>query len=271
MPFGRTERVVESEKHALHCDGDHTKKLHIEPAFNALNPLTSRFMTHIRTFVALPIFLASAVIWGLDTHTLQAAEPEEKTILVLGDSITAGYGLDPSQAYPALLQKKIAQLGLDYDVVNAGVSGETSAGGLRRISWLLRRPMDVLIVALGGNDGLRGVAPSETKRNLSRIIERAREENPELKIILAGMQMPQNMGEEYTTAFKNLYPEIAEEKNVALVPFLLEGVGANPDMNQPDMIHPNEQGQAQVAENVWPVLADVLEVNAPPTNASEED
>jgi acyl-CoA thioesterase-1 len=189
----------------------------------------------------------------------ETQENRESVILVLGNSITAGYGIDPSLAFPALIQQKIDSLGWEYEVVNAGVSGETSAGGLRRIDWLLRRPIDVLIIELGGNDGLRGIPPEVTKRNLKAIIDRAREHYPEIRIILAGMQIPPNLGEDYTTRFREIYPEIAEEENVELIPFVLEGVGGVPELNLPDGIHPTPKGHRIVAENVWRILRPVLE------------
>ena len=176
-------------------------------------------------------------------------------IVVLGDSITAGYGLDQQEAYPALLQKKIDAAGLPYTVANAGVSGDTTAGGLRRISWALgQQGADVLVVALGGNDGLRGISPDQTEKNLAGIIDKAREKKPELKVIVAAMQMPENMGADFTTKFKEVFPRVAKDKKAGLVPFLLEGVGGVENLNQDDRIHPNVEGQKKVAENVWKVL-----------------
>ncbi len=181
------------------------------------------------------------------------------TILVLGNSIAAGYGLDPEQSFPALLQGKIDSLGWDARVVNAGLSGETTAGGLRRLDWLLRQEVDVLVVELGGNDGLRGTPVEATRENLAQIIEQARAAQPGIRIVLAGMQIPPNLGAEYTRRFRQMYPALAEEKDVALVPFLLEGVGGIARLNQPDGIHPTAEGQQVVAENVWDVLRPVLE------------
>ena len=182
----------------------------------------------------------------------------KKRIVVLGDSITAGYGLDPQEAYPALLQKKIDTASLPYTVTNAGVSGDTTAGGLRRIAWALGKGADVLVVALGGNDGLRGISPEQTEKNLTGIIDKAREKNPAIKIVIAAMQMPDNMGAEFTAKFKDLFPKVAEEKKATLVPFLLEGVGGIESLNQQDRIHPTAEGQTKVADNVWKVLKDVL-------------
>jgi acyl-CoA thioesterase-1 len=190
--------------------------------------------------------------------SLCASEPERPAILILGDSLAAGSGVDPDEAFPALLQKKIDDAGLKFEVVNAGVSGDTSAGGLRRIDWLLRRKIDVLILELGGNDGLRGIAPSTTRTNLQTIIDRTKAKYPNAKVVVAGMQMPPNMGEEYTTAFRQVFPDLAKANKAALVPFLLEGVGGKAEFNLPDQIHPNPEGHKLVAENVWRVLEPVL-------------
>lgn len=184
-----------------------------------------------------------------------AARP---AVLVLGNSLAAGYGLSPEQAFPALLQEKVDAAGLDFEVVNAGLSGETTAAGLRRIDWLLQRRVDVLILELGGNDGLRGIAPEVTKANLEAIIDKTRARYPEARIILAGMQIPPNLGQDYTRRFRDLYPQIAEEKNVELIPFLLEGVGGVASLMQNDGIHPTAEGQRLVADNVWAVLEPVL-------------
>lgn len=181
-----------------------------------------------------------------------------KRIVVLGDSITAGYGLDPGEAYPALLQKKIDAAKLPYTVANAGVSGDTTAGGLRRIAWAMGKGADVLIIALGGNDGLRGISPEETKKNLLGIVAKARTKNPEIAILIAGMQMPDNMGKTFTAEFKTLFPEAAKESKSTLIPYLLEGVGGIETLNQPDRIHPTAEGQAKVADNVWKVLQPVV-------------
>jgi len=183
------------------------------------------------------------------------ANAGKKRILILGDSITAGYGLDPELAYPALLQKKIDAAALPYTVKNAGVSGDTTAGGLRRIDWALGKDgADVVVVALGGNDGLRGISPEQTSRNLAGIIDKARAKNPAIKVIVAGMEMPGNMGAAYTAGFKAVFPQIAGEKKAALVDFLLAGVGGDEKLNQPDGIHPTAEGQQVIADNVWKVL-----------------
>lgn len=192
---------------------------------------------------------------------LGASEPRQvarKNVLVLGDSIAAGYGVDEEEAFPAQLQKKIDSAQLPYKVINGGQSGDTTAGGLRRISWLLRQPVDVLVLELGGNDGLRGIMLEETKKNLEGIISKTLQKYPSAKIIVAGMQMPDNMGPEYTGKYKELFPEIARKHNAALIPFLLEGVGGKADLNQPDRIHPTAEGHRIVAENVWKILGPVL-------------
>lgn len=186
-----------------------------------------------------------------------AAATSARSVVVLGDSLTAGYGLEPSAAFPALLQKKVKEAGWDFQVVNAGVSGDTSAGGLRRIDWLLKRRIDVLVVALGGNDGLRGLSPAAMKKNLQGIIDRTRQKYSAAEIVIAGMKMPTNLGS-YASEFEKVYPELAKENNLPLVPFLLEGVGGNPDLNLPDRIHPTAEGQKVVAKNVWAVLKPVL-------------
>ncbi|HEY0793372.1 MAG TPA: arylesterase [Chthoniobacterales bacterium] len=188
-------------------------------------------------------------------------------MVVLGDSITAGYGLDPEQAYPALLQQKIDAARLPFTVVNAGVSGDTTADGLRRVDWVLSAGADVLIVALGGNDGLRGISPKRTEENLVKIIQRARAKIPGLPVIVAGMQMPGNLGRDFVEQFRALFPRVAAENNAALVPFLLDGVGGVPELNQPDRIHPTAEGQKRVAINIWSVLQKILETRAPrPSN-----
>lgn len=202
---------------------------------------------------------------GLDR--LSAAEPAaasvaRRTVLILGDSLAAGYGLESEQSFPALLQSKVDRAGLPYTVVNAGVSGDTTAGGVRRIDWLLRRPVHVLVIELGGNDGLRGIQPSETRTNLQMIIVKARDKYPLIRIVLAGMQMPPNMGAAFTGAFQRIYPDLAREHRAALVPFLLEGVGGVETLNQADRIHPTAEGQQILAANVWKVLEPVLREDA---------
>ena len=197
-------------------------------------------------------------------ETVNNEEPRETSdsdtgvILFFGNSLTAGLGLEPEEAFPALIQDRIDSLGLDYEVVNAGLSGETTAGGRNRIDWVLNQDVDVFVLELGANDGLRGVPLEESRRNLQAIINTVREKNPETEIILTGMQMPPNMGQEYTTNFRNMFPELAEENDIHLIPFLLENVGGIPELNQGDGIHPTAEGQKILAENVWEVLGPVL-------------
>ena len=187
-----------------------------------------------------------------------AAITKKKTIVFYGNSLTAGYGLSPSQAFPALIQKKIDSLGLPYQVVNAGVSGETSSGGKTRIDWILRQPVDVFVLELGANDGLRGIPLSTTRENLQSIIDRVKAKNPATKLVFAGMQVPPNMGEKYSTEFKNIYTDLAEKNKMTLIPFLLEGVGGEPSLNQEDGIHPTASGHMVVANNLWQHLKSLL-------------
>lgn len=191
--------------------------------------------------------------------SLSASDPAPTRIVVLGDSLTSGYGIEPAQAYPALLQARIDAAGLPYTVVNAGISGDTTAGGLRRIRWALGPGAGILIIALGGNDGLRGVPPAQTRSNLEGIIDQARSVSPNVKILLAGMRMPGNMGADYVKQFAAVFPAVAQSKNVALLPYLLERVGGVPALNQTDRIHPNEEGQKIIAETVWSGLKPLLQ------------
>ncbi|MBZ9729382.1 arylesterase [Salegentibacter sp. JZCK2] len=195
-----------------------------------------------------------------EAETKTEAEVAEKdVILFFGNSLTAGMGLEPSEAFPALIQNRLDSLGYDYEVVNAGLSGETTASGKNRINWVLNQDVDVFVLELGANDGLRGIPIEETKRNLQDIITTVKEENPDTKIVLAGMQIPPNMGEEYTSEFRNIFPELAEKNDVKLIPFLLEGVAGDPELNQQDGIHPTADGYKIVTENVWSVLEEVVE------------
>lgn len=182
-----------------------------------------------------------------------------KAIVFFGDSLTAGFGLDPAQAFPALIQEKIKKRGWGFQVVNAGLSGETTAGGLRRIEWILQRPIDVFVLELGANDGLRGLPVEQAKENLQTIMDRVREKYPSARVVLAGMRIPSNLGREYVTQFRDIFPELAKKNRVPLIPFLLEGVGGIPALNLPDGIHPAPGGHKIVAENVWKVLEPVLQ------------
>ena len=183
---------------------------------------------------------------------------ENETILIFGDSITAGYGLEMERAFPALLQQKIDSLDLDYKVVNAGLSGETSAGGLRRVDWILRQKVDIFVLELGGNDGLRGIDPQNTKENLQGIINKVNQKYPDAEIILAGMEAPPNLGAMYTTEFREVYRKLAESNDVIFMPFILEDVAGNPDLNLPDGIHPTAEGHKVIADNLWDILAPLL-------------
>ena len=187
---------------------------------------------------------------------------KSKTILFFGDSLTAGYGLeDSNDAYPALVQSKIDSLGLNYVVVNSGVSGETTAGGLGRIDWVLNQQVDVFVLELGANDGLRGVTLSETSDNLQQIVDKVKQRFPEVEIIMAGMQLPPNLGSDYTSEFRAIFNDIAANNDLELIPFLLEGVGGIPELNLEDGIHPNEEGQKIVADNVWAILKPMIMPN----------
>ena len=183
---------------------------------------------------------------------------ESKTVIFFGDSLTAGYGLDPDEAFPALIQKKVDLAGIPAHVVNAGLSGETTAGGLRRLNWILRQKVDVFVIELGANDGLRGIAPAVTRTNLQAMIEQVRTKYPHVVIVLAGMQLPTNLGPEYTQKFAAIFPELAKANRLTLIPFLLAGVGGVPSLNQGDGMHPTAQGDQIVADNVWKTLEPLL-------------
>lgn len=185
------------------------------------------------------------------------APPARPRVVAFGDSLTAGLGLLEQEAYPALLQKKIDEAGYKFEVINAGLSGDTSAGGVRRLDWALEGDVRVLIVAFGGNDGLRGLPVSQMKENLSDIIDKARERN--VVVILAGMEAPPNFGQEYATAFRQGFREVALNKRVLFVPFLLKDVAGKSELNQGDGIHPNQQGAQVIADTVWAVLEPLLD------------
>lgn len=185
-------------------------------------------------------------------------QPVPKVILFFGDSLTAGYGLSPEEAFPALVEKQFNKDGKPCKVVNAGLSGETSAGGLSRIDWVLRKPVDIFVLELGGNDGLRGLPLAETKKNLQAIIDKVKVKNPTVKILVMGMMVPPNMGNDYTTQFKAIFPALAKKNNATLMPFLLEGVAGNEKLNLPDGIHPNIEGHKIVAGNVAKLLKPLL-------------
>ncbi len=187
-----------------------------------------------------------------------ATVARKKTIVFFGNSLTAGYGVSPSQAFPALIQKKIDSLGLAYEVINAGVSGETSSGGKTRIDWILKQPVDIFILELGANDGLRGIPLDETRKNLQAIIDKVKAKSASTKLIFAGMEIPPNMGQTYTTEFRNIYKELSAKNTMTLIPFILEGVGGEPTLNQQDGIHPTPEGHKIVAGNVWKYLEKLI-------------
>lgn len=194
-----------------------------------------------------------------ETETKSTENSISKTILFFGDSLTAGYGLeDVNDAFPGLIQSKIDSLQLDYTIVNSGISGETTSGGKNRIDWVLKEEPNVFILELGANDGLRGVPLDQSKANLQAIIDAVKKKYPDTKIVLAGMQIPPNMGKDYTTEFKNMFPALAEKNDLYLIPFLLDDVGGIPDLNQKDGIHPTKEGHKILANNVWEVLKPIL-------------
>ncbi len=183
---------------------------------------------------------------------------DTKTILFYGNSLTAAYGLDPKEGFPNLIQHRLDSLGLNYKVINSGLSGETTSGGLNRLDWVLNQPVDVFVLELGANDGLRGIPLSESMNNLQKMIDMVKEKNEDTQIILAGMQIPPNMGADYTTQFREMYPSLAEANDILLIPFLLEGVAGIPSLNQEDGIHPTAEAQKIVMENVWDTLSPVV-------------
>lgn len=183
---------------------------------------------------------------------------EKKVIIFFGNSLTAGYQLDPEEAFPACIQKIIDSLDLGYSVVNAGLSGETTASGRNRINWILNQKADIFVLELGANDGLRGIPLSETRDNLQAMIETVRSKNAETVIILAGMQIPPNLGQEYTAEFRKIFIDLAAENDITLIPFLLEGVAGIPELNLEDGIHPTPEGHQIVAKNIWQVLEPIV-------------
>ena len=200
-----------------------------------------------------------------ESVTLTPIEKEEaetsskKTILCFGDSLTAGYGLeDSNDAFPSLLQDKLDSLGLEYVVINSGLSGETSAGGKNRIKWVLNKDIDIFLLELGANDGLRGIPLTETRANLQVIIDEVQDKNPNTTIILAGMELPPNMGKVYTSEFRSVFSDLARENNLKFIPFILENVGGIAELNQRDGIHPTVEGHKIIANTVWEVLENMV-------------
>ena len=225
-------------------------------------------MLKIRIYGLLPLLLCAACSNPNSTpagtvkdSTHTATPPPSssvKNIIFFGNSLTAGYGLDLSEAYPALIQAKIDSLKLPYKVINAGLSGETTAGGNSRVDWILKQPVQVFVLELGGNDGLRGIPLEETEKNLQQILNKVKEKYPNVKLMLAGMRVPPNMGKQYSEKFHNIFITLAKNNKTAFLPFLLEGVGGEPGLNQADGIHPTAEGQKIVAENVWSELKKLL-------------
>jgi acyl-CoA thioesterase-1 len=206
-------------------------------------------------FLAVAVAWLAACIHGVAADTQGAPK---RRVVVLGDSLAAGYGVERGEGWPERVQARIDKAALPFEIINAGLSGDTTAGGLRRLDWVLKQPMDVLVVELGGNDGLRGIPPATTKSNLVAIVRRARARWPEGKVVLAGMQMPPSMGREHAGEFQKVFPDVAKEEKAELIPHLLEGVGGVPELNQEDLIHPTAQGHDLVASNAWTTLEPVL-------------
>ncbi len=202
----------------------------------------------------------SATLENKEATAAEAQAPSsKKNIIFFGNSLTAGYGLnDVSTGYVALIQQRLDSLGLAYNAVNAGLSGETSAGGNERVDWVLKQPVDIFVLELGGNDALRGIQTQETIKNLGSILQKVKAKYPNAKLVLAGMEAPPNMGQAYTSAFRAMYPKLAKEHGATLIPFLLDKVGGIADLNQGDRIHPNEKGQVIMRETVWEVIAPLV-------------
>ena len=202
---------------------------------------------------------------GSDTTMQTNTNASRSTILFFGNSITAGYGTSPEVAFPNRIQLRLDSLGLNYRAINAGNSGETSEGGLTRIAWVLKgiKEVEIFVLELGANDGLRGLSLADTRQNLGQIIDAVRQHSPNVKVVIAGMQVPPNLGQEYTTEFRSLFKELANRYNTTLIPFILQGVGGEPHLNIADGIHPNAAGHEIVAQNVWQVLQPLITPRAP--------
>ncbi|WP_436517266.1 arylesterase [Ekhidna sp. To15] len=224
--------------------------------------------SQVRNLVLIGLLISCGTATESNTNTSEtiaekkeAPNPETssaKIILFFGNSITAGYQLDMDQAFPALIQKRIDSLGLNYKTINAGLSGETSAGGKSRIDWVLRTVPDIFVLELGANDGLRGLPLDETVKSLQAIIDAVKKANPDVEIVIAGMMVPPNLGEDYTSQFKNIFSELAEKNNAVYIPFILENVAGIPELNLSDGIHPTPEGHAIVAETVWQYISPLL-------------
>ena len=228
-----------------------------ESTYPAARPDNSTILPYINKLPLMITAIAALSLFAFLSASSNAGG-EKATILFFGDSITAGYGLDPDQAFPALIQDRADSLGIALETVNAGVSGETTAGGLRRVDWVLQRPFDIFVLGLGGNDGLRGLDPDHTRENLQKIMDKVRENRPGVKIVLAGMEAPPNMGDEYTLRFRQVFQALADANDVVFMPFLLEDVAGIPEHNMPDGIHPTAGGHRIIAGNVWKVLEPLI-------------
>lgn len=211
-----------------------------------------------RLFVCF--FLCGQMLWAQQTPPSPSVPLDQTpgTILFFGTSLTAGYGLLPEQAFSALIQTQIDSLGWPYRVINAGVSGETSAAGRRRIEWVLRQTIDVFVLELGANDGLRGISLTSTMENLQALLDKLKEKSPHTTLIIAGMEIPPNLGAEYTTQFRSIFPTLAQKNNATLIPFLLKGVAGVPTLNLVDGIHPTPQGHVLIASTIWQYLQPIL-------------
>ena len=230
----------------------------------------------LRNLVGASLLASGTCIEAQASESSTAAEigstaaVEPALLLVFGDSITDGYGLQREEAFPARLQQRVEARGWPVQVVNGGLSGETTAAGLRRIGWLLKRRFDYLLLELGANDGLRGVPLSETRKNLQAIIDRVRAKYPHVEFVIAGMRIPPNLGAKYADEFAAIFPDLAEENGAALIPFLLEGVGGVAELNLADGIHPTAKGHRILADNVWEVLEPLLAARFAPSESKAE-
>lgn len=233
------------------------------PSASRESRLSPRLSLSLGVLSRLPraVLLSFVCFASFVIPSVSASSSATKTIIFFGDSLTAGYGLDdpPAEAYPARIQEKITSAKLPFRVVNAGLSGETSAGGLRRVDWILRQPVDIFVLALGANDGLRGIEPAVTRQNLHAILARVRAKNPSAQFVVAGMMMPASLGASYAREYAAIFPAVAKENDATLIPFLLENVGGRDHLNQPDRIHPTAAGHAIIAETVWEILQPLLE------------
>ena len=192
------------------------------------------------------------------TPATQSVTVRTPVVLFFGTSLTAGYGLDPEQAYPSLIEQKASDEGMPIKVINAGLSGETTAGAVRRIDWVLRTPVDLVVIENGANDALRGLSPDAARANLEQVIAAVKAKQPRAKLVLIQMEAPPNFGAAYTRSFRSIYTDVAKKENIPLLPFLLDGVAGIPRLNQPDGVHPNLSGERIVAGNVWKALKPIV-------------